>query len=282
LELDERWHSLSEVLDARADRARRTLAGRGAMSHPPPTVRLEGARLVYGPVPVFDGLDLCLAGGRWTALLGQSGVGKTSLLRLLAGLTDRAQSAGRVTCDDGLAIAGRISYMAQQDLLLPWLSALENVTLGQRLRGEQRQEPGSEDRARALLADVGLHGRADERPSSLSGGMRQRVAIARTLMEDRPVVLMDEPFSALDAITRHRLQELAAKLLAGRTVLVVTHDPMEALRLGHRVLVLADAPARLESARVPDSPTPRAVDDPQVVALHGELLSRLSAGARAA
>ena len=127
-----------------------------------------------------------------------------------------------------------------------------------------------------MLVRVGLEGREGDRPARLSGGMRQRVALARTLMEDRPIVLMDEPFSALDAITRYQLQALAAELLAGRTVLLVTHDPLEALRLGHRVQVMAGAPARLGEALEPAGAPPRDVADPALLNLQADLLERLS------
>ena len=235
-----------------------------------PSVTLTGARLEFGGVPLFEDLDIAVEGGRWTCLLGPSGVGKTSLLRLIAGLTDAAASA--VSCGDGAPIAGRIAYMAQQDLLLPWATVLDNVLLGHRLRGEGR--PGGEEiaRARALLAQVGLVGRDGDRPAALSGGQRQRVALARTLMEDRVIVLMDEPFSAVDAITRYRLQELAAELLAGRTVLLVTHDPMEALRLGDVVHVMAGHPARLDRPLRPRDPADPTLRDMQV-----DLLRRLTA-----
>ncbi len=171
--------------------------------------------------------------------------------------------------------SGRIAYMAQQDLLLPWMTVLDNVLLGPTLRRE-RPDPETRGRARDLLARVGLGGREGDRPAALSGGQRQRVALARTLMEDRPLVLMDEPFSALDAITRLRLQELAAELLAGRTVLLVTHDPLEALRLCHRIHVMAGAPAHVGPALEPPAAPPRAPDDPAVLALQGDLLRRLA------
>ena len=121
---------------------------------------------------------------------------------------------------------------------------LQNVMLGARLRGEAPRDDDLAARAVQVLASVGLEGRAHDLPASLSGGMRQRVALARCLMEGRPVVLMDEPFSSLDAITRQRLQDLSARLLVGCTVLLVTHDPLEALRLCHRVHVLTGMPAR--------------------------------------
>ncbi|MCY4407726.1 MAG: ABC transporter ATP-binding protein [Rhodospirillaceae bacterium] len=216
---------------------------------------------------LFDGLELALERGRWTCLLGPSGVGKSSLLRVIAGL-ERLES-GNLSVLGGASVA----YMAQQDLLMPWLSALGNVCLGARLRGEKPDH----ERALALLGRVGLGAEADALPRTLSGGMRQRVALARTLMEDRPIVLMDEPFSALDAITRMRLQELASGLLAGRTVLLVTHDPLEALRLGERIYVMAGRPASLQLAAAPDGPPPRKPGDRSLQALHAELLEQLTA-----
>ncbi|MFQ5939790.1 MAG: ABC transporter ATP-binding protein [Alphaproteobacteria bacterium] len=247
----------------------------------PLSVTVHAARLAYGGRPLFEDLNLDLAGGHWTCLLGPSGVGKTSLLRLIAGLTpldgDPGANEARLTCNDGRPLAGRTAYMAQQDLLLPWLTALGNVTLGSRLRGEGSRHKATEARARELLERVGLGGRAGDRPAILSGGQRQRVALARTLMEDRPVVLMDEPFSALDAITRHRLQALAAELLAGRTVLLVTHDPLEALRLGHRIHIMADRPARLDQPLEVTGLPPRDVSDRAVLTLQGDLLKRLAA-----
>jgi len=259
------------------------------LSHPAPiAVHLHAARLAYRGVVLFDDLDLDLPAGRTTCLLGPSGVGKTSLLRLVAGLTQSEESGGAAPPGSAVDQAGRpvrdrVAYMAQQDLLLPWASILANVMLGARLRGEHR-DPAVVRRARELIDQVGLAGREDELPARLSGGMRQRVALARTLAEDRPIVLMDEPFSALDAITRFALQELAARLLAGRTVLLVTHDPLEALRLGHRIAVMAGAPARLETALDADSreealaglPPPRDPGDPEVLARQADLLKRLA------
>ncbi len=230
-------------------------------------VRVESARFGFEGALLFDGLELALERGRWTCLLGPSGVGKSSLLRVIAGL-ERLES-GNLSVLGGASVA----YMAQQDLLMPWLSALDNVSLGARLRGEKPDRA----RALALLERVGLGPEADALPRTLSGGMRQRVALARTLMEDRPVVLMDEPFSALDAITRMRLQELASGLLAGRTVLLVTHDPLEALRLGERIYVMAGRPASLELAAAPDGPPPRKPGDHSLQALHAELLEQLTA-----
>lgn len=236
----------------------------------PLTVNLRSARLVYGGLTLFDGLNLDLAGGSFTCLLGSSGIGKSSLLRLLASLTAIGVS-GDLRGGDGLPLTGRVAWMAQQDLLLPWLTVLDNVTLGNRLRGERPDRP----RALALLARVGLADVALDHPETLSGGMRQRAALARTLMEDRPVVLMDEPFSGLDALTRLRLQALAAELLIGRTVLLVTHDPLEALRLGEHILVMNGRPATLQT--LPDLPgiPPRDPGDPAVQAAYRAILRLL-------
>ncbi len=241
-----------------------------------PAVRVDEASVVYDGVQLIDRLAVTLESGRCTCLLGPSGVGKTTLLRLVAGLGEAGASHVRVTCDDDGPIAGRVAYMAQQDLLMPWLGVEENVLLGPRVRGEPIRA-AARARARRLIADLGLEGREASLPAELSGGMRQRVALARTLFEDRPVVLMDEPFSALDVITRHRLQALAATHLQGRTVLLITHDPMEALRLGDVVHVLAGRPARLGEALRPVGQPPRAADRDDVLHLYGELLERLDA-----
>ena len=246
-------------------------------------VHLQAARLAYDDCPVFDQLDLTLPGGRWTCMLGSSGVGKSSLVRLLAGLVSQAPGVscqGQVRCADGQPLKGRCAWMAQQDSLLPWCSVLDNVLLGERLRRCSLWRKGAvlaqqRDRAMALLEELGLADRAEALPGPLSGGQRQRVALARTLMEDCPVVLMDEPFAALDAITRLRLQDLACQMLAGRTVLLITHDPLEALRLGHQVLLLRGRPARLLSPLVPPGPAPRPLDNPELLALQGQLLAQL-------
>ena len=242
-----------------------------------PSVILTGGHLRFAGKEVFRDLNLTLPSGKWTCLLGPSGVGKTSLLRQLAGL--RAEDGtmdGMVEAGDGAPLADRVAYMAQQDLLLPWASVLENVLIGPKLRGETI---GREDRERAItvLSEVGVAAEADALPATLSGGMRQRVALARTLFEDRPVILMDEPFSSLDAITRRRLQDLAAALLAGRTVLLVTHDPMEALRVGDEILVLKGSPAQVRPPLIPDGVPPRKEDRDGLWSLHADLLAQLGA-----
>ncbi|HKU99497.1 MAG TPA: ATP-binding cassette domain-containing protein, partial [Vineibacter sp.] len=149
-----------------------------------PAIRLQGARVLFEGMVLFDGLTLELPAGRTTCLLGPSGVGKTSLLRVIAGLLAPEAGAALTTSDDR-PLAGRIAYMAQTDLLLPWLDVLGNATLGPRLHGDAAAEAWARQRATALLQDVGLGDRLTARPDALSGGMRQRVALVRTLVEDR-------------------------------------------------------------------------------------------------
>ncbi len=250
---------------------------RFVLPHPAPGISLSGVSLCYESAFLFKELELHLPGGVCSALLGPSGVGKSSLLRLIAGLQP-FEPGGRVTIGENeQQSAGKtcanIAYMAQQDLLLPWLDALGNVTLGARLRRERPDHA----RARELLRQVGLANYERALPATLSGGMRQRVALARTLMEGRPVILMDEPFSALDAITRVRLQELAAKLLRGRTILLVSHDPLEALRISKRIFIMSGRPARLSEAPLPNGETPRDPADTGLLRHHAELLQLLNA-----
>ncbi len=235
-------------------------------------VSLHRARLVYDGTVLFDGLDLALPQGRTTCLLGPSGVGKTSLLRLIAGLAS-PEPPTEITAALPLA-EGAVAYMAQHDLLLPWLDVLENTVLGYRLRGAGDNDE-IRQRAVILLSQLGLAHALHQLPATLSGGMRQRVALARTLLEDRPLILMDEPFSQLDAITRWELQDLAGTWLKGRTVLLITHDPLEALRLGHRILVMAGRPATLGTPIEPQGDTPRDPSDPTLLALQAELIARL-------
>ncbi|SFR19660.1 ABC transporter ATP-binding protein [Poseidonocella sedimentorum] len=225
-------------------------------------LRLSGSARI-GDTPIFSGLELTAPPGRWTCLLGASGVGKSTVLRLFAGLAEG------VAFDGELSDPGGVALMAQQDLLLPWLSVLDNVLLGARLRGARADRA----RARDRLAQVGLADHAAKRPAALSGGQRQRVALARTLMEDRAVVLLDEPFSALDALTRARMQELTAELLRGRTVLLVTHDPAEAARLGERIVIMTTAGAR--DVAVPRGEIPRPPDAADVLAAQAALLNEL-------
>ncbi|OBT09431.1 hydrogenase expression protein [Vibrio sp. UCD-FRSSP16_10] len=214
--------------------------------------------------PLFKQLNLSFAKGSWSSVLGKSGCGKTSLLRLLAGLLpENVQWQGQIHSSFPDKLSDSIAYMAQQDLLMPWLSVLDNVCFSDRFSHKKLSKQQLSDRrvqAMALLEKLGLSGQEGASPRQLSGGMRQRVALARTLMQDKPVVLMDEPFSALDAVTRYRLQDLACKMLEGKTVVLITHDPQEALRLSDRIYLMQSEPMAIETVPIPDGVTPRLID----------------------
>lgn len=235
-----------------------------------PSITLKGSYRI-GQKQLFDTVTLTVAARQWTCLLGRSGVGKSTILRLITGLETAGQFEGTIDANDAKPIEGRTSYMAQSDLLLPWLNLRENVVLGARLRGEKPDL----DRADAMIARVGLTDHHTKKPNALSGGMRQRAALARTLMEDCPIVMLDEPFSALDAGTRADMQDLAADVLVGKTVLLVTHDPAEACRLGHHITLLT--PTGAEIWDVPNTKPVRQADDPKTLNAQAALLSYLRA-----
>lgn len=200
---------------------------------------LSHAQLIYQDEKLFDNLDVPFFPQQWTCILGQSGVGKTSLLRMIAGL-----SAGVV--EGTLHVNPRdIAYMAQSDLLLPWLSVLNNVMIGAILRDE-KISPEKKNTAIQLLEKMGLSESLHKKPQELSGGMRQRVALARTLFDDKNIILMDEPFSSLDAPTKQKLYTLFKRYLANKTILFITHDIVEALQLGDKLFVLSGKPALLK------------------------------------
>ncbi|MBD0865912.1 MAG: ABC transporter ATP-binding protein [Rhodobacteraceae bacterium] len=234
----------------------------------PPGVTLTGSAHIGAHI-LFAPLILDLAAGKWTCLLGASGVGKSTILRILAGLDTSVRFKGQITTTDNRPLDGRIALMAQSDLLMPWLTLRDNLLVGAQLR----REPPDIARAMDVLNRVELTAHTGKKPAQLSGGQRQRAALARTLMEDRPIILLDEPFSALDARTRSLMQDLAADILADRTVLLVTHDPSEAVRLGHAIHVLTRR--GLAPVPVPQTPAPRPVDDPETLTMAADLLNRL-------
>ena len=237
-----------------------------------PSVTLEQVSFAYPGEQIFRSLNFTVQSGQWTCLIGPSGCGKSTLLRLISGIL-REGLSGQIHFSSDNNHKGLTAWMSQKDLLLPWLSVVDNVCLGARLRGELTARKRS--RAMSLLEDAGLGESANVLPSSLSGGMRQRVALLRTLMEERSVLLMDEPFSALDALTRLKLQDLAARLVEGATVLMVTHDPLEALRLGHRIYVMTGRPAKLSDALIPPGSPPRDPGDSAIISMQATLLERL-------
>ncbi|PSU37365.1 ABC transporter ATP-binding protein [Photobacterium phosphoreum] len=209
---------------------------------------------------VIENLNLTIAANKWTCLVGKSGCGKSTLIKFLAGLLNEStQWQGQLTISDNQPLTGRVAYMAQQDLLLPWLTVLDNVCISSNF-GHHDSIPNLKQRAMTLLEHVGLADKHQLLPQQLSGGMRQRVALARTLLQDQPIVLMDEPFSALDAVTRYRLQDLFVKLLKHKTVVLITHDPQEAIRLSDQLYILQGEPAFATALSLPASLPPRRFD----------------------
>jgi putative hydroxymethylpyrimidine transport system ATP-binding protein len=242
-----------------------------------PTIHIRNATLAYNGNPVFEQLSMGIPAGKWTALLGPSGIGKSSLLRMIAGLTRPQEKCdGLIQSDLDTPIEHLVAYMAQTDLLLPWLTVLQNACIGSALRSLKHHEKAPKlNQAIILLQQVGLSDAINLYPHQLSGGMRQKAALVRTLMENKPIVLMDEPFSALDAITRYQLQDLAAELLHDKTVLFITHDPIEALRLADSIYIMQGKPARIMLAAELTSKTPRPFDHPDITQQHAALLQAL-------
>jgi NitT/TauT family transport system ATP-binding protein len=235
-------------------------------------VRLSEVSKVYGrgasALLALDRVSLAVAPGEFVCLIGASGCGKSTLLSLVAGLDE--PTGGTISAD-----GGRVTLMFQEPALLPWLTAGRNVDLALRARGVPKAE--RRQRREDLLETVRLGGFGGKRPHELSGGMRQRVALARALAQDADVLLMDEPFGALDAMTRDLLHDELERICRERTltVLFVTHNVREAVRLGDRVVVLSSRPGRvIEEYAVPRQ-GPRRIDSVQVAELAARITDRL-------
>jgi NitT/TauT family transport system ATP-binding protein len=239
-----------------------------------PAAQVEHLVKRFGRGPaVLDGVSLTVAPGEFVCLIGASGCGKSTLLSLLAGLD--APTAGSVT-----VAGGRPALMFQEPALLPWLTAAGNVELALRLRGVPRAARRAE--AEELLRLVRLDGAGQLRPHQLSGGMRQRVALARSLAQHSPVLLMDEPFAALDAITRDVLHEELARVWreTGVSVVFVTHNVHEAVRLGQRVVLMSSRPGRIIREWDVEPEGPRGIDALDTAAVAAEITDQLRAEIR--
>ena len=237
-----------------------------------PAVRIDHISKVFGQggqgVVALDGVTLDVGASEFLCIVGASGCGKTTLLNLVAGLDN--PTAGSISLG-----GGRPALLFQEPALLPWLTAGANVELALRLRGVGRAQRKA--RVEELLERVHLAGLAGRRPHELSGGMRQRVALARALAQEADVLLMDEPFAALDAITRDLLHDELEQIWLDRqmTVMFVTHNAREAVRLGDRVVVMTSRPGRV-AAEIPiHIPRPRRIDSPELSSFAATVTDRL-------
>ncbi len=258
---------MATELQSRARPVIRRSAGDDAVS-------LESVSFAYpagrrGAVHALADVSLRAAPGELLAVVGPSGCGKSTLLELICGL--QAPDAGSIACAPAV-------LMPQRDLLLPWLSAVDNAALALRIARLPRAE--ARRRAEELFAELGLDGFQHAHPHELSGGMRQRVAFVRTLLSGKPLLCLDEPFGALDAITRAEMQEWLGGALARepRTVVLVTHDVEEAVLLADRVVVLSPRPGRVVAQLEVEHERPRTRTDPEVIALRERALGALGMG----
>jgi NitT/TauT family transport system ATP-binding protein len=242
----------------------------------PPKVTVSGLSIAFGPTRALDRVSLTVNDGEFVSIVGPSGCGKSTMLNVIAGLLEPSEGGTSVAGIEGNGAGSRIGYMFQKDTLLPWATALDNICLPMDVKGARDSR-----KARALMQLVDLTGFEAHYPRQLSGGMRKRVQLARLLAQDPEVLLMDEPFGALDAQTRLIIQEEFLKIWERqrKTVLFVTHDLQEAIALSDKVVLISARPGRLKATYAVDLPRPRRVDEvmahPRFTALFQEIWASL-------
>ena len=238
-------------------------------------LRISNLSKHFGELPIFDNFDLRLPCNGFIILIGPSGCGKSTLFNVLTGVV--AKDSGEISWFDETIshLRDRSAYMQQKDLLLPWFSLMENALLPARITGEDMTI--ATQKALALFKRLDIEGFKNYLPRTISGGMRQRCALVRTLMFERELVLLDEPLSALDAITRRSLQSLLLMLQVEfeKTILMITHDIEEALMLADEILVLSGRPMRVLEKFSLSGPKLRRLDDPQLIEIKEYVLNLL-------
>jgi ABC-type nitrate/sulfonate/bicarbonate transport system ATPase subunit len=212
-------------------------------------------------VTACEDVSLDVGAGEFVSIVGPSGCGKSTVFNMIAGLIEPTRGSLLIGGSSVAGETGHVGYMLQRDLLLPWRTILDNVVLGAELLGRDPDQVRQE--AIPLLADFGLKGFEDSRPARLSGGMRQRAALMRTVLSGKEILLLDEPFGALDAMTKLKMQEWLLSIWRefGRTILFITHDIDEAIFLSDRVYVMSARPGRIKAAVDVDLPRPRTQED---------------------
>lgn len=246
-----------------------------------PILELRNLSKTFGEVEALRGVELAVQPGEFVTVVGPSGCGKSTLFNIVSGL-EEPDSGSTLRFESRSVMAksllGRVSFMPQRDLLLAWRNVIDNAILPLEIEGANRAEARAE--AERMLPEFGLAGFADKYPHELSGGMRQRVALMRTFMFKRDLMLLDEPFGALDALTRAMMQRWLLEVWQKhrRTVLFITHDVDEAIFLGDKVLVMSARPGSIKMARKVNLPRPRSADlvtSPEFIALKRDLLNAI-------